>query len=133
MARKLTISRTFLRLTLLLITRRPIVWPPTPQREYDVALIPQDRLLARDGKPSAAASAKKATNSAPRKTVVNMLQRAPLRSHLYPLTSALPEAYLPHPLSLVPELERPSEVLSEMLSATAVLVQVILLIRVAVS
>jgi peroxin-16 len=91
-------------------------------------------MLARKGtKPAAEAPAPASKKSATRRPVVNTLQRTPLRSHLYPLTAALPEDYLAHPLSLVPELENPNEVLSEVMSATAVLVQVIMLVRVAVS
>lgn len=107
------------------------MWPPTPQREYDVALIPQNRMLARKGAKTPAPETPK--KNGVRRPVVNTVQRTPLRSHLYPLTSALPDEYLAHPLTLVPELETPSEVLAEVLSATAVLVQVVMLIRVAVS
>lgn len=59
--------------------------------------------------------------------------RAPLRNHLYPLIDSLPEEYLCHPLMLVPELNTQSEMAAEVMSATAILVQVILLIRASVS
>lgn len=124
-------NRTTLRLVLLAITGRPVVWPPTPQREYDVGLIPQDRLLGRNGKPKQT-SEKPQTEKDNRRPVVNSLQRAPLRTHLYPLVTALPEEYLPSPLGLVPQIESVSELTAEVLSSTAVLVQVILIIRDAV-
>lgn len=124
--------KTFLRLMLLTITRRPIVWPPTPQREYDVSLIPQKELLAHNGKPVPKAADHKGKAPVAR-PVVPAVARAPLRTHLYPLALALPQEYLAHPLSLVPEFESAGEVTAELLSATAVLVQVILLMRQSVS
>lgn len=56
-----------------------------------------------------------------------------LRTHLYPLSAALPEEYLSHPLTLLPEIRGIKEYISELLGGSATLVQVILLLRASVS
>lgn len=111
--------RTLLRFILLAVTRRPVLSPPTPQREFDPALIPQDKLKA-----SPPAAPTKAEDVRP--VIPEIGHRAPLRAHLYPLVSSLPEAYQMHPLGLVPELCSAKEWLSEILHSTTPLVQVLL-------
>ena len=108
-----------LRLVLLRITRRPVLYPPTPQREYDITALPSE-LLNGTGRTSSKSS----------HPIVNTLQpRASLKSHLYPMARALPDSHLPHPCTLVPELDSTSAWTSEILSSTATLLHVILLIR----
>ncbi|CAD6580025.1 MAG: Peroxisomal membrane protein pex16 [Tremellales sp. Tagirdzhanova-0007] len=111
--------KTMLRLVLLRITRRPVLYPPTPQREYDITALPSE-LLNGTGRTSSKSS----------HPIVNTLQpRASLKSHLYPMARALPDSHLPHPCTLVPELDSTSAWTSEILSSTATLLHVILLIR----
>ncbi|KAL1413369.1 hypothetical protein Q8F55_001129 [Vanrija albida] len=120
--------KSILRLILMTITRRAVLLPPTPQREFDFALIPQDKILPPDGvKPKQ--EEKKVQPTGPARAVIPSLAKAPLRSHLYPLLSSLPEEHLTHPLSLLPELSSPGDVAAEVLSSTAVLVQVLLLVH----
>jgi len=109
-----------LRFILLGITRRPVLTPPTPQREYDISSLPTEIL---DGThPST-------LTSTPQLLVTALPPHAPLRSHLYPLAGALPESHLPHPLTLVPELDSTSAWTAEILTSTATLLHMILLIR----
>ncbi len=115
-------GRTTLRLMLLGITRRPVLNPPTPQREFDLSTLPTNIL---DG------TAKTSSNSS-LPIVTALPPNAPLRSHLYPMAGALPDSHLPHPLTLVPELDSTSAWTSEILTSTATLIHVILLIRVTV-
>ncbi len=103
--------------------------PPTPRREFDFASVPQDKLLPR----SASGEKKKGGGSERRPVLGAVATRAPLRNHLYPLIGSLPEEYLAHPLMLVPELSSGTEMAAELLSSTAILVQVILLVRASVS
>ncbi|GMK59154.1 hypothetical protein CspeluHIS016_0701690 [Cutaneotrichosporon spelunceum] len=116
--------KTILRLLIIAITRRPVLDPPTPRREFDFASVPQDKLL-----PRSSAGANKNGDSERRAVLGAVATRAPLRNHLFPLIGSLPEEYLAHPLMLVPELGTGSEMAGELLSATAILVQVVLLIR----
>lgn len=116
------------------ITRRPVLLPPTPQREFDFALIPQDKILPPDGvKPKDEEKALPIQPTGPARAVIPSLAKAPLRSHLYPLLTSLPEEHLAHPLSLLPELSTPGDIAAEVLSSTAVLVQVVLLVYTMVS
>lgn len=115
-------ARTLLRFILLAITRRPVLAPPTPQREFDPALIPQDKLRA------APPAAPKDKVEDARPVIPEIGHRAPLRAHLYPLVASLPDAYQLHPLGLVPELCTAKEWLSEVLNATTGLAQVLLFV-----
>lgn len=109
-----------LRFILLAVTRRPVLTPPTPQREFDPAIIPEHKLKASaPGAPS-----KKFEDARP--VIPEIGHRAPLRAHLYPLVASLPEEYQMHPLGLVPELCTAKEWLSEVLNSTTSLVQVLL-------
>ena len=109
-----------LRLVLLTITRRPVLYPPTPQREYDITALPSNLL---DG-------TRQTSSNDSSRPIVNTLQpRASLKSHLYPMAGALPDSHLPHPPTLVPELDSTSAWTSEILSSTATLLHVILLFR----
>lgn len=114
-------ERTFLRFIILAVTRRPVLSPSTPQREFDPSLIPQDKLTKN---PVPAAPGAKSEDARP--VIPEIGHRAPLRAHLYPLVSSLPEAYQTHPLGLVPELCTAKEWLSEILNSTTSLAQVLL-------
>lgn len=133
--------RTFLRLLIVLITKRPALWLTSPQREYDVSSIPQDKMVSKIAKKAEELSekvhptkqdAKQDKESVRRPILPAVGTRAPLRTHLYPLVASLPDDYQAHPPSLVPELSTTGEIAGEVLSVTAVLVQVILLLRAAV-
>ncbi|EIW67372.1 hypothetical protein TREMEDRAFT_16146, partial [Tremella mesenterica DSM 1558] len=115
--------KTILRLIILIITKRPVLSPATPQREYDPSSLPQSAF-------SSSSSPSSSTSSSIQNTFPSYdYPSPPLRTHLYPLSSALPETYLPHPTTLLPELDSTSEVISEVLSISSTLVHVILLLR----
>lgn len=128
-----TYCRTFLRLIILRITKRPVLTPATPQREYDISLLPQtvlDKASSSRRNPSSDIVPEEAQ---PGKLAVSTLPpNGALRGHLLPMAGCLPESHLAHPLTLVPELDAKGYV-AECLSSTSTLVQVILMLRAAVS
>ena len=111
--------RTCLRLIILGITRRPVLNPPVPQREFDITSLSPEIIS-------------QATKPVPTSTITPSISSispgAPLRSHLYAMSGSLPETHLPHPLTLMPELTT-SAFAAEILTSTATLVQVLLLLR----
>jgi peroxin-16 len=119
-------DRTCLRLIILGITRRPVLNPPIPQREFDITSLPDivGEASGLSAQPSPSSSGKPALES--------IAPGAPLRSHLYPMAGSLPESHLAHPLTLLPELSA-SAFTSEILTSTATLVHVLLLLRAQVS
>jgi len=116
-------NRTCLRMIILGITRRPVLNPPVPQREFDITSL-SPSIISEATKPTPASSSTPAIDS--------ISPGAPLRSHLYQMAGSLPESHLPHPLTLLPELTT-SAFAAEILTSTATLVQVILLLRAQVS
>ena len=118
-----------LRFIILAITKRPVIDPPTPQREYDIASLPSEIL----NNPTSQKTSASSSTSSQSVLVTNLTPHACLSSHLYPMASALPDSYLPHPLTLVSEINSTSAWTSEILASTATLIHVVLLIRAAVS
>lgn len=112
-----------LRLLILTNTKRPVLTTPIPQREYDISRIPQDVLHA-DSRQSP-------NTTTP--ALASIPSSAPLRAHLYPMITALPESHLAEPLTLLPELSSISEYTSEILACSATLIHVVLLLRSVVS
>ena len=122
-------DRTTLRLILLIITRRNVLSLPTPQREYDLLSLPS-AILKSKATPSPAPPQEGSTS--PFEAITPTLPPfAPLRSHLFPLCSALPEEHLSHPLTLLPVLGA-SETLAEVIESSVTLIHVLLLLRSAV-
>lgn len=117
-------ARTCLRILIMGITRRPVLNPPTPQREFDLATISPDLLDEISGSFSVPSTESDDSNLA----IKSVAPGAPLRSHLYPMAGALPESHLPHPLTLLPEMSA-SAMASEILTSTATLVHLLLLLR----
>ncbi|WVQ81980.1 hypothetical protein IAT38_004107 [Cryptococcus sp. DSM 104549] len=110
--------KTFLKLLLLLKTRRPVLSPTTPQREVDLASLPPEVLDTTT--PAPGPSDKPRTPELP--------AYAPLRSYLFPMAGNLPEKYLTHPLDLLPQLKG-SEYVAEVIASCVGLVHVLLLMR----
>lgn len=133
--------RTFLRFVILGTTGRAVLSPPTPQREYDLStlvLSTSDLLSSSSSSstpPSTISPNPKPTGSDidaiinPQPVLSQLTDAAPLRSHLYPMTGALPDSHLPHPLSLLPELNSTSEWTAEIIAASTTLIHVLLLYR----
>jgi len=121
-----------LRLILLGITGRPVLSHPTPQREYDLLTLPSS--LLRAASPASPPSGSAAGEAAPPSAAVtpSLPPFAPLRSHLFPITTALPESHLAHPTSLLPTLS-PGQAVAEVIESSLTLIHVILLLRAAVS
>jgi len=111
--------RTCLRMIILGITRRPVLTPAVPQREFDITSL-SPSILSESTKPVPSSSSTPAIES--------ISPGAPLRSHLYQMSGSLPENYLPHPLTLMPEMTT-SAFAAEILTSTATLVQVLLLLK----
>ena len=137
-----------LRLLLLGITRRPVLSPPTPQREYDLLSLPSSVLSRRNGPSPDDSQVLARTNQSkqsdqsgqpdrtqpPSSAITPTLPAyAPLRSHLYRISGALPEDHLPHPLTLMPTLSSPSAWTAEIIESSVTLLHVILLLRASVS
>ena len=125
----LLIPRTFLRLILLRLTRRPVLAHPTPYREYDPATLPAE-IVSPPTRPSLDHGPNAARPN--QEPILPHMRGSTLRSHLQPLLAALPETHQPHTLSLLPELDAKGYA-AEVLSASATLVHVLLLLRWAVS
>jgi peroxin-16 len=115
--------RTCLRLIIIGITRRPVLNPPVPQREFDITSLSPE-IIQQATKPT--------PSSSTTPSIQSISPGAPLRSHLYAMSGSLPETHLPHPLTLLPELTT-SALAAEVLTSTATLVQVLLLLRSQVS
>ena len=122
-----------MRLVLLVLTRRPVLEPSVPQREIDPALLPDDVFSKPEGDAAALATPSTSTTGPEDPSILSTFPKhAPLRSHLYPLIGALPEECLAHPLTLLPEVDGPA-CLAEVLSISATLVQLVLMLRSIVS
>ncbi|KAK8854875.1 hypothetical protein IAR55_003614 [Kwoniella newhampshirensis] len=117
--------KTFLRLIILRITSRPVLSPPTPQREVDLASLPTEVI---DLSSSSSSAESELTTVADRPLTPSLAAYAPLRCHLFPMVGSLPESHLPHPRDLLPKL-RGSEYFAEILSSSVGLIHVLLLIR----
>ena len=111
--------RTCLRMIILGITRRPVLTPAVPQREFDITSL-SPSIISEATKPTPSSSSTPAIES--------ISPGAPLRSHLYQMSGSLPESYLPHPLTLMPEMTT-AAFAAEILTSTATLVQVLLLLK----
>ncbi|WWD18976.1 hypothetical protein CI109_103433 [Kwoniella shandongensis] len=118
--------KTFLRLIILRITSRPVLSPPTPQREVDLSTLPTEILDPPNLNPIPSQIGSEVTPTKP--LTPSLAAYAPLRSHLFPMAGNLPESHLQHPLDLVPRLKG-SAYLAEALSSSVGLVSVLLLIR----
>ena len=116
--------RTCLRILIMGITKRPVLNPPTPQREFDLATLSPDLLDEISGSFSVPSIDSGESHLA----IKSVAPGAPLRSHLYPMAGSLPESHLPHPLTLLPEMTA-SAMTSEILTSTATLVHLLLLLR----
>jgi peroxin-16 len=114
--------RTFLRLILLRLTRRPVPLNPVPTRQFDPASLPLDVL---DPSSSSSSSSSAPVDAEP---AIAHMRGSTLRNHLIPLTASLPESHKPHPLALLPELDARGYA-AEVLSASAGLVHVLMLLR----
>ncbi|KAI9637312.1 peroxisome membrane protein [Dioszegia hungarica] len=122
--------KTLLRLVILRLTGRPVLSHPTPHRDLDISTLPTEILDPPSLDPSDPAS--EHTPLGTSQAILPLLPPGPaLRTHLYPLASSLPEEYLPHPLTVLPEIETAGGYISEVLSSSATLVQVLLLLRAA--
>lgn len=112
------------------ITKRPVLNPPTPQREFDITTLSPELLNELPPSSSSSLPNQPLSSSSSNKSlsIESVAPGAPLRSHLYPMASALPDSHLPHPLTLIPEMTT-SAMASEVLTATATLVHLLLLVR----
>ena len=125
-----------MKLLILNITQRPVLSPPTPQREVDLLSIPPS-MLKKEPPPPSSTSPQSSTTTAhltpgipPHRAAVTALPpNAPLKSHLYNLTASLPEDHLPHPLTLLPELHSTGAWTAEIIDSSLGLIHVLLLIR----
>ncbi|WVQ99914.1 hypothetical protein IAU59_007057 [Kwoniella sp. CBS 9459] len=123
--------KTFLRLLILRITKRPVLSPSSPQREVDPSTLspeilqsnPQSQPESLPGVSSPLQDGVKAQPLSP-----SISAHAPLRSHLYPMLGNLPESHLVHPLSLIQQLKG-KEYVSEIIWSSVGLVHVLLLMR----
>lgn len=118
--------KTCLRLLIMGITRRPVLHPPVPQREFDITALSLSPELLEETTTKGKASASE--NSGAKPAVSSVAPGAPLRSHLYPMASALPDSHLPHPLTLLPEMTT-AGMTAEILTSTATLIHLLLLLR----
>lgn len=118
-------------MVILRLTNRPVLSHPTPYRDLDISSLPTEILDPPTLDPKEIENDK--SQSTPHPILPLLPAGSALRTHLYPLSSALPEEYLPHPPSLLPEIKDFRGYAAEVLSCSATLVQVILLLRVAVS
>nr|ODN86397.1 peroxin-16 [Cryptococcus depauperatus CBS 7841] len=109
--------KTFLKLTILLKTSRPVLHAPIPQREVDISSIPQEALKPFN---SSVGRGKPKTPHLPAYT--------PLKSHLLQMAGNVPERYMQHPLQLLPELKGKTY-LAEVLASCVGLIHALLLIR----
>ncbi|KAK1927021.1 putative peroxisomal membrane protein pex16 [Papiliotrema laurentii] len=131
----LEVVKTLLRLIILGVTGRPVLHPPTPQREYDLLSIPSAVLKTAKKAviptgPKASEEEEQPITALPSHGAVTptLPPYAPLRSHLFPLTNALPEEHLAHPISLLPTLT-PGQYVSEIIESSVTLLHVVLLLR----
>ncbi|WVQ68220.1 uncharacterized protein L199_006427 [Kwoniella botswanensis] len=116
--------KTFLRLTILRITKRPVLSPCTPQREIDPSSLPSEILSS-----SSSSNEDQSTSKMKLTPLTQLLTPyAPLKDHLYPMIDNLPESHLTHPLNLIKELKG-KEYISEIIWSSVGLIHVLLLMR----
>ncbi|KAJ9108739.1 hypothetical protein QFC21_000059 [Naganishia friedmannii] len=119
--------KSALRLSLLMITKRPVLSFPLPQREVDPSVIAQAAAFESDS--SQLADAQKDGPHTIPSAVPRIISAFPLGSpahhHLPPLLPRLPEAYQDNPADLLPRLEGAREWLGEGMVATEGLVSVL--------
>ncbi|WWC71669.1 uncharacterized protein I206_105627 [Kwoniella pini CBS 10737] len=114
--------KTFLRLTILRITKRPVLSQLVPQRVIDPSTLPPETISST----SISNSNGDLIKSIP--LTPSLTPYAPLKDHLYPMINNLPESYLDHPLNLIQELKG-KEYISEIIWNSIGLINVLLLIR----
>ncbi|OCF57410.1 peroxin-16 [Kwoniella mangroviensis CBS 10435] len=116
--------KTFLRLTILKITKRPVLSSPTPQREIDPSSLPSEILSS-----SSSSDEDQSTSKIKAAPLTQLLTPyAPLKDHLYPMIDNLPESHKTHPLNLIKELKG-KEYISEIIWSSVGLMHVLLLMR----
>ncbi|WWC90818.1 uncharacterized protein L201_005755 [Kwoniella dendrophila CBS 6074] len=119
------VIKTFLRLTILKITKRPILSPCTPQREIDFSSLPSGILSSSTSPPPSTST----SDTIPQIPLTPSIPPyAPLNNHLYPMINNLPETHLSHPLNLIKELKA-KEYISEIILSSVGLIHVLLLMR----
>ncbi|ORY35444.1 peroxisome membrane protein [Naematelia encephala] len=129
--------KTVFKLLILRVTKRPVLSPSVPQREYDPSSLPISIL-----QPTSTASTKSSSpststqptsetwNSTGQVAVLPLMPTgAPLRSHLYSMIGAMDEEHLQHPLTLLPPLQNVGEWSAELIQCSLGLIHVLLLIR----
>lgn len=119
--------RSALRLSLLMITKRPVLSFPLPQREVDPSVIAQAAAAESDSSQS-----EDTQKDSPRRipaAIPRIISAFPLGSpahhHIPPLLPRLPEAYQDNPADLLPRIEGAREWLGEGMVATEGLVSVL--------
>jgi peroxin-16 len=109
-----------------------VLTDPTPHRDLDITALPTEILNPPTLEPAHPAS--ETSGLLTTFPVLPLLPAGPaLRTHLYPMAAALPEEYQLHPLTLLPEIQGVGAYIADVLSSSATLVQVVLLLRAAVS
>lgn len=108
LARLVSQTRTFLKLVILKITNRPVLQTCVPTREFDPTALSSEQ-----AKPG----------------IGSMPAGSPLHNHLLPLLPSLPASHQAHPLSLLPELRRPTDQFAEVIASTSTLIYLLLLLR----
>ncbi|KAJ9125114.1 hypothetical protein QFC22_000067 [Naganishia vaughanmartiniae] len=119
--------KSALKLSLLMITKRPVLSFPLPQREVDPSVIAQAAASESDSSQSADApkdSPQRIPSAVPR-IISAFPLGSPAHNHLPPLLPRLPEAYQDNPADLLPRLEGAREWLGESMVATEGLVSVL--------
>ncbi|WVF72701.1 hypothetical protein IAT40_007519 [Kwoniella sp. CBS 6097] len=124
--------KTFLRLLILRITKRPVLSPSSPQREVDPSTLPPEILSSTSSSNSHLSTSLNPSQSQqeikPQPLSPSIPAHTPLRSHLYPMLGNLPESHLVHPLNLVQKLKG-KEYVSEVVWSSIGLIHVLLLMR----
>ncbi|WWC63177.1 uncharacterized protein I303_105777 [Kwoniella dejecticola CBS 10117] len=118
--------KTFLRLTILRITKRPVLAHPVPQREIDPSILPPESISSPTNAEHGVVKDNGNIKSTP--LTPSLAPYAPLRDHLYPMIDNLPETHLDHPLNLLHELKG-KEYISEIIWSSIGLINVLLLMR----
>ncbi|OCF37844.1 hypothetical protein I316_00068 [Kwoniella heveanensis BCC8398] len=127
--------KTFLRLLILRITKRPVLFNPSPQREVDPSTLPPEILNSNSNSLSSSSLINNTSlvdqqeGLKPQPLSPSIAPHAPLRSHLYPMLSNMPESHLVHPLNLVQKLKGKKEYVSEIIWSSVGLIHVLLLMK----
>jgi len=111
--------KTFLRLTILAVTRRSVLSHPTPQREYDPSILhPEHPATAPEAAP-------------PTPIIPTLRPGAPVQTYLLPMLPLLPEEYQVSPLTLLPRFTTVSDYVGEAIHASSGLIHVALMMYLA--